>query len=590
MRGYMYIKNAYKKISEELILLATSIEARTGYRWVPEIIKYGTGSIVLVFNDNGYYTACKLITEHVDERKLKNFLREIVRSLKAQGYPLIAKVIFVLGFDFPGIGKRPVIFMRFYEKNLREYVLEKRSLGVDEALALMVQIVKGLLYLKHRGFVAHQDLKPENILLEDVCKKFERGKVPPQLCYRPVISDFGLANAWLEAGIPGGTNPYRAPEQFARYMREEVEKLYKASLFNPDVFALGAILTEMLTGKHPSSIPSSEVMEKSGDSVFWMEWSTDRERRVVEVDREDLKQLILRMLDPNPKSRPSLEEVYEELSRILKEVNPELYERLNVLLEYYDEKARGYEELLSDINLLRNSLVRLSRLPEAKEIILEVIESLRQRFKELAPPKRPDDVHRYVRIQGALGDLMMAIDPGRYREEVKNMGIEGLNIVIQWIDRIGREHTLYKYMKMLDDEARARVLSEAIELLERVADSQEVEALVSRCSEYVKALYYYIKASRVYNYEEALRYIDEALKYSPNNKALLFTKALYKYYYSRVLLMKRNIVRGCTMLREAIEELKSISVQEALWEEPRERLTEAEAEYENLCKQSSNAA
>jgi len=583
------MKNDYE-IDKGLILLATPIEARTGYKWVPKIIKYGTGSIVLVFDTGGWpgYVACKIITGNVDERRLKNFLREIVRSLKAQGHPLIAKVYSVLAFDFPGVGKRPIIFMRFYEKNLREFMLEKRSLGVDEALALMVQIVKGLLYLKHRGFVAHQDLKPENILLEDVCKEFEREEIPPQLCYKPAISDFGLANAWLEAGIPGGTNPYRAPEQFARYMREEVEKLYKASLFNPDVFALGAILTEMLTGKHPSGIPSSEVMNRSDDKAFWMEWSVDGRRRVVEVDHEDLKQLILRTLDPNPKSRPSLEEVYEELLRVLKKVNPELYERLNVLLEYYDEITRKYEGLLSDINILRYNLTKLSKLPEAKEIIVEIIENIKQRLKKFAPPKHPEDVHKYIRIQGALGDLMMVVDPGRYKEEVKSMGIESLNIVIQWINRIGREHTLYRDIKVSDDEARAYVLKEALELLEKVVSLQEIEALISKYNDYMKALYYYIKALRALeraNYKEALRYIDEALRYSPNNDFLLFVRALYKYHYSRILLMTEEMPYACTMLKEAIEELKNISAQKALWEEPQKWLAKARADYENQCKQ-----
>uniref|UniRef100_A0A7J2TAJ0 Protein kinase domain-containing protein n=1 Tax=Ignisphaera aggregans TaxID=334771 RepID=A0A7J2TAJ0_9CREN len=583
------MKNDYE-IDEELKLLVIPIEARTDYKWVPEIIKYGTGSIVMVFDTGGLpgYVACKIITGNVDERRLKNFLREIVRSLKAQGHPLIAKVYFVLGFDFPGIGKRPVIFMRFYEKNLREYMLEKKSLGVDEALALMVQIVKGLLYLKHRGFVAHQDLKPENILLENVCKEFEQEKIPHQLCYRPAISDFGLANAWLEAGIPGGTNPYRAPEQFTLYKREKAEELYKVGLFNPDVFALGAILTEMLTGKHPSGILSSEVMERSSDKAFWLEWSVDRGRRVVEVDHVDLKQLILRMLDPVPKSRPSLEEVYEGLLRILKKVNPELYERLNVLLEYYDEISREYEGLLSDINMLRYNLMKLSKLPEAKEIIVEIIENMKQRLKEFAPPKHPEDVHKYISIQGALGDLMMVIDPDRYREEVKSMGVESLNIVIQWINRIGREHTLYRDIKVPDDEARAYVLEEALELLEKVVSLQEIEALISKYNDYMKALYYYIKASRACegaNYKEALRYIDEALRYSPNNDFLLFIRALYKYHYSRILLMVEEMPYACTMMKEAIEELKNISVQEVLWEEPREWLAKAKAEYENQCKQ-----
>jgi serine/threonine protein kinase len=143
-------------------LVATIIEARTGYKWVPTLTRYGTGSVVLVFDTQGFpqYVACKIILEPLEEGRLRNFLREIMRTLKAQGYPLIVGVSLVTVIAIPPIiAPRPAIFMQYCEKNLREYLLEKGKLRVDEALALAVQIVKGLLYLKQRGFTAHHDLK-----------------------------------------------------------------------------------------------------------------------------------------------------------------------------------------------------------------------------------------------------------------------------------------------------------------------------------------------------------------------------------------------------------------------------------------------
>jgi serine/threonine protein kinase len=377
--------------------------------------------------------ACKIILEPLEGGRLRNFLREIMRTLKAQGHPLIVGVSLVTVIAIPPIiAPRPAIFMQYCEKNLREYVLEKGELKIDEALALAVQIVKGSLYLKQRGFVAHQDLKPENILLQNICERFVGEEIPQELCYRPKIADFGLANAWLEAGVPGGSNPYKAPEQFTKgFSKKMAEELYREGLFNPDVFALGAILTEMLTGKHPSGIPSSEVMKegKARDTSFWRDWSIEG-ARIIEVENVELKQLISRMLDPNPQARPSLEEVYNELLRILRNANPNLYEQVEILMKYYDEVAQGYEELLGDVTIL-GKLMNLVNLPEAKEVIDEYVQYLKERLQEFEPPKRVEDVHRYARIWRAIGEALAVLDPSKHRDEVRRVGVEVLNTVVQ---------------------------------------------------------------------------------------------------------------------------------------------------------------
>jgi hypothetical protein len=106
---------------QKLRLLAIPIEARTGYKWVPTLTRYGTGSVVLVFETQGFppYVACKIILEPLEGNRLRNFIREIMRSLKAQGYPLIVRVsmVTVIGVP-PRIAPRPTIFMQYCEKEL----------------------------------------------------------------------------------------------------------------------------------------------------------------------------------------------------------------------------------------------------------------------------------------------------------------------------------------------------------------------------------------------------------------------------------------------------------------------------------------
>jgi len=226
--------------------------------------------------------------------------------------------------------------------------------------------------------------------------------------------------------------------------KKRAEELYRAGLFNPDVFALGVILTKMLTGKHPSGIPSSDVMKEeiARNSSFWHDWSIYG-ARIVDVENEELKQLILRMLNPNPKFRPSLEEVYNELLKILRNVNLKLYEQVENLIRYYDERAQSYEEFLGDVDTWR-MLLNLAELPEAKEVIDEYIQNLKQRLQEFEPPKHVEDVHKYARIWKAIGEALALLDLNKYRDEIKRIGLEALNTVVQWLDKIKPEHTLPK--------------------------------------------------------------------------------------------------------------------------------------------------
>jgi hypothetical protein len=113
-------------------------------------------------------------------------------------------------------------------------VLRTGAFSAREALALVPQLCDALDYAHAQG-VVHRDLKPENILLDD------RGQAR--------IADFGLAKLG-GAGDPGitrtgqvlGTAAYMAPEQMAG--TGEVDH-------RADLFALGVVIYEMLTGELP---------------------------------------------------------------------------------------------------------------------------------------------------------------------------------------------------------------------------------------------------------------------------------------------------------------------------------------------------
>ncbi|MFN0112486.1 MAG: protein kinase domain-containing protein [Blastocatellia bacterium] len=128
---------------------------------------------------------------------------------------------------------------------LREEMKRNGQLPLSDVCVWFEQIAAGI-KAAHDAGVIHRDLKPENIMLVDAPGK------QPQAC----ILDFGLARllktdvaddvAWSDVrnltapGLLIGTPAYMAPEQF----RSEADE-------RTDIFVLGVMLVEMLTGQHP---------------------------------------------------------------------------------------------------------------------------------------------------------------------------------------------------------------------------------------------------------------------------------------------------------------------------------------------------
>src|SRR6476660_7322825 len=119
-------------------------------------------------------------------------------------------------------------------ESLRDRISREKQLPVDEAVRLAVEVASALDYA-HRHGVVHRDIKPENILLHDG---------------RALVADFGIALAaskasgarMTETGMSLGTPQYMSPEQ-AMGEREITAR--------SDIYALGAVLYEMLTGDPP---------------------------------------------------------------------------------------------------------------------------------------------------------------------------------------------------------------------------------------------------------------------------------------------------------------------------------------------------
>ncbi|MEP6688922.1 MAG: protein kinase, partial [Gemmatimonadales bacterium] len=135
--------------------------------------------------------------------------------------------------------------MPFVEgESLRVRLAREKQLPVEEAVRIAREVADALDYA-HRHGVIHRDIKPENILLHDG---------------RALVADFGIALAaarsdsgtrMTETGMSLGTPHYMSPEQ-AMGEREITAK--------SDVYALGCVTYEMLTGEPPFTGPTAQAI------------------------------------------------------------------------------------------------------------------------------------------------------------------------------------------------------------------------------------------------------------------------------------------------------------------------------------------
>ena len=177
--------------------------------------------------------AIKLLDERLlgDDDFRKRFVRE-ARSAARLSHPNVVRV-----FDTGEVERRPFIVMEYVPGSSLEAILERRrKLPPAEVVRLGAQASAGLEHAHAQGLV-HRDVKPQNLILR------EDGTLK--------IADFGIARGdettrLTQDGTLLGTAAYVAPEQAAG---EEVSAA-------ADLYSLGAVLYELLTGRPPYEFSS----------------------------------------------------------------------------------------------------------------------------------------------------------------------------------------------------------------------------------------------------------------------------------------------------------------------------------------------
>jgi len=230
-------------LAPERVEPVTHPERVGAYRILKPLGFGGMGVVYLAEQDSPKReVALKLLRfDSASPRQLERFERE-AELLGRLSHPGIARV-YQAGWAETETGRRPFFAMEFVEgRPLHEYVLE-HDLDLAAKLALVSQIAEAAHYAHERG-VVHRDLKPSNVLVD------ERGQ--------PKVLDFGVArplgtgSSATQTGQLVGTLSYMSPEQAAG--EGEISA-------RSDVYSLGVILYELLTGRLPLAIDGLALHE-----------------------------------------------------------------------------------------------------------------------------------------------------------------------------------------------------------------------------------------------------------------------------------------------------------------------------------------
>ena len=229
--------------------------------------------------------AVKIMHPHLaqDEEFITRFIRE-AKAAASLSHPNIVNVM-DQGWNQSGI---PAVFlvMELVEgQTLRELIASKGSFSVNETINYLSPVVSALAAAHQIGIV-HRDIKPENILIS--------------LDGRIKIADFGLARGTnlgqtmtAEASVILGSVSYLSPEQVQRGISDS----------RSDIYSLGVMAFEMLTGKRPH-------VSDSPLQIAYMHVNEDIPRvssvitnKGIKVPKE-IDELIFASTSRNPDDRP----------------------------------------------------------------------------------------------------------------------------------------------------------------------------------------------------------------------------------------------------------------------------------------------
>ena len=250
--------------------------------------------------------ALKIVdTNHATSKARRNAFREFTLHRRISGHPNIST--FYGGFETTGWSFRAYLMSELLAGGDLWALTKRYANGIPQRSALQIcaQVACALQHMHALG-IAHCDVKLENVILQEPFT--EHGTNISKLV------DFGFATEFTTARqqstrvrIHGGTACYQSPEALLN-LRMDPRKL--------DVYSLGVLMCELLSGSRPFRVPSTEVSNRQAHLRARME--TDLELDFFSSEQwdnvaDDIQDFICKLLDEDPLERPSAQEAFEAL-------------------------------------------------------------------------------------------------------------------------------------------------------------------------------------------------------------------------------------------------------------------------------------
>ncbi len=286
---------------------ASEIGKRIGaYVIIREIGQGGMGTVYLAARADGYFekqVAIKLLKRGVANEEVLRRFRSEREVLARLDHPNIARLIDA-GTTDDGL---PYFVMEYIDGIPITRFLDEKQEGLAARLNLFLKIGAAV-EAAHRNSVIHRDLKPNNILVS------REGE--------PKLLDFGIAKV-----VGNNTNPVEittlGQERLTPISASPEQAKGEPVTISSDIYGLGVVLYEMLTGVRPHRFLTSDPSREELVEVVCKQLPTlpslvvkDRERQ--RQLRGDLDAILLRALQKDPTLRyPSVAEFAEDIRRHL---------------------------------------------------------------------------------------------------------------------------------------------------------------------------------------------------------------------------------------------------------------------------------
>ncbi len=529
------------------------------YRLIGKVGEGGMGEVYEAVQEEPLRrrVAIKLIKPGMQSKKVVARFKAERQAIGLMTHPNIAKV-FDAGVTADG---RPFFVMEFVPGLAITEYCDRHRLDIDQRLALFLAVCAGVQHA-HQKAIIHRDLKPSNILVS-----IEDGKPVPR------IIDFGVAKAiaqplteetlYTQAGQIVGSPAYMSPEQ-AEFTAIGIDT-------RSDIYSLGTILYEMLTGMHPLDMiermkdgvqdglralresepvpPSARVASIAGGGAEEAERRGSTPAALAGRLRGDLDWITIKALQKDPARR------YDSASDFAKDIERHLQDEPVLAgppsaLYRFGKFARRHR-----VGLAVAGAIGLGVLIGAAGLTYALFESDRQRAEAQKARDESEAVTSF------LQQMLAAANPDEYGPAVSVRDIlddAAVNVEEQFRDRpmiqARLRNTIGNSYRTLGDYEKAEThLEQAVETQKRLLGPDHINTLHSMVG---LALYYQYVAR--YEESESL-YVSALRQFRSRNEP--DNVAMYELigHLARLYQVAGRLDESETLYEEAVGELNRIA-------------------------------